>query len=54
MNLWSDIMVELLESIKNNPIAYYVGLLIGLALLVLVITLIVKNEKKSRFYFPLF
>lgn len=41
-------MVELLESIKNNPIAYYVGLLIGLALLALVITLIVKNEKKKK------
>lgn len=41
-------MVELLENVKNNPIAYYVGLLIGLALLVLVITLIVKNEKKKK------
>ena len=39
MNLWSDIMVELLENVKNNPITYYVGLLIGLALLALVITL---------------
>ena len=48
MNLWSDIMVELLENVKNNPIAYYVGLLIGLALLALVITLIVKNEKKKK------
>lgn len=41
-------MVELLENVKNNPIAYYVGLLIGLALLALVITLIVKNEKKKK------
>ena len=41
-------MVELLENVKNNPIAYYVGLRIGLALLALVITLIVKNEKKKK------
>lgn len=41
-------MVELLENVKNNPIAYYVGLLIGLALLALVITLIVKNDKKKK------
>ena len=48
MNLWSDIMVELIDSIKSNPIVYYVGLLIGLALLSLVIALIVRNNNKKK------
>lgn len=48
MNLWSDIMVELIEDIKNNPIAYYIGLLVGIAMLIFVITLIVKNERRKK------
>ena len=41
-------MVELIDSIKSNPIVYYVGLLIGLALLSLVIALIVRNNNKKK------
>lgn len=48
MNLWSDIMVDLIENIKSNPIVYYIGLLIGLALLSLIIYLIVKNDRKKK------
>ena len=43
MNIWSDFMTDLIESIKANPIGYYVGLVVGVFLLILVISLIVKN-----------
>lgn len=48
MSLWSDYMVDLIENIKSDPITYYIGLLIGIALLILIISLIVKNDKKKK------
>ena len=48
MNLWSDIMISLIESIKSDPIIYYIGLLIGLVLLAIVIALIVKNDRNKK------
>lgn len=41
-------MTELIESIKENPIVYYIGLLVGVALLVLVIWLIARTKQKKR------
>lgn len=41
-------MVNLIDSIKSNPIAYYVGLIIGIALLSLVIYLIARNQAKKK------
>lgn len=43
-------MAELIESIKDNPIGYYVGLVVGVFLLILVISLIIKNRKKKKQY----
>lgn len=41
-------MAELIESIKENPLVYYIGLLVAVALLTLVIWLIAKNNQKKR------
>lgn len=41
-------MANFIESVKSNPIAYYVGLLVGVALLVLIVCLIIKNDKKKK------
>lgn len=43
-------MTDLIESIKANPIGYYVGLVVGVFLLILVISLIVKNQRKKKQY----
>lgn len=43
-------MTDLIESIKANPIGYYVGLVVGVFLLILVISLIIKNRKKKKQY----
>lgn len=41
-------MTDLINSIKDNPMAYYIGLLIGLIILFLIISLIVKSEKNKK------
>ena len=41
-------MTDLINSIKDNPVVYYIGLLVGLAILCLIIFLIIKNEKNKK------
>ena len=41
-------MTDLINSIKDNPIVYYIGLLVGLAILCLIIYLIIKSEKNKK------
>ena len=48
MSIWSDVMANLIDSIKSDPIVYYVGLLFGIGLLCFIIVLIVKNDKKKK------
>lgn len=41
-------MVNLIESIKSDPITYYIGLLVGVCLLCFIIFLIIRNDKKKK------
>ena len=48
MNIWSDVMANLIENIKSDRILYYVGLLLVIALLCFIVYLICQNDKKKK------